>query len=140
MGPNHSASIVLGVEKTRLEVPALLKPPVVQLSLQESSTQTSSNVPRIPVPFGMLLKTDSNTGKDMPDGQPFGSILSPTGGTLIYGSKDANGGVTWKEAVAKFFHTDKALAAKAEKVLKEYEDESAKGRLKSDRPLAALVL
>merc|ERR1712039_592876 len=54
----HSAHVVFDPQKARIEMPALLKPTLVQLELKQSlksQTTAPSSIPKIPIPLSLVF-------------------------------------------------------------------------------------
>jgi len=125
---SHVANVVLhdGLEAKngKIELPADLRPSLVQVDLQPgiSPGEASSSTVRLPMPAGLLF-TPTLEGLERATSMPFSALVTADGGQLVYADARHNGGMDWKEAVRCFFANNPALAAKAESSLQGYEEE-----------------
>jgi len=125
---SHVANVILhdGLEAKsgKIELPADLRPSLVQVDLQPGvcPAEASSSTVRLPMPAGLLF-TPSLEGLERAVSMPFAALVTADGGQLVYDDARHNGGMHWKEAVRCFFANNPALAAKAESSLQDYEEE-----------------
>jgi len=124
---SHVANVVLhdGLEAKRgkVELPADLRPSLVQIDLQPGvSTGEASSTVRLPMPAGLLF-TPALEGPERAASMPLAAVVTADGGQLVYADATHNGGMHWSEAVRCFFADNPALSTKAVNSLQDYEDE-----------------